>query len=439
MGANRFAAPGSATARLFAEASALIPGGTSKANFNVRPHPLYLTSGRGARVTDLEGVERLDCINNFTALIHGHAFAPVIRAVTEQLERGTAFSSSTPEEIDLARELVARVPSVERIRFGNSGTEGVMMAIKAARAYTGRDRIAKFEGAYHGYYDDVQVSFSSAAPGWGGADEPASLASSGGLVKHRVQETLVLPWNDLDNTERLLMRHRGEIAAVLVDPLSNRMGFIPPAEGFLARLREITRALGILVIFDEVISFRVARGGAQSRYGGDPDLTAFGKIIGGGFPVGATAGRAAVMDVFDPNTSGPRIASGGTFSANPVSMVAGLVTLRALDDQAFDRLADMGARLRGRLNELFGKTGVPGHVTGDGSLFKFVMTVAPLSSYRDTMAAGVEERMGKLFMHLLDAGMLVNTNGLACLSTVMTEGDLDTVVDALQQSLSALA
>src|SRR5580765_4752597 len=145
MGANRFADPGSASARLFAEASTLIPGGTSKANFNVRPHPLYVTSGRGARVMDLEGVERLDCINNFTALIHGHAYPPVIRAVTEQLERGSAFSSSTPEEIDLARELVARVPGVERIRFGNSGTEGVMMAIKAARAYTGRDRIAKFE------------------------------------------------------------------------------------------------------------------------------------------------------------------------------------------------------------------------------------------------------------------------------------------------------
>src|SRR6185436_17047375 len=156
--------------------------------------------------------------NNFTALIHGHAYPPVIRAVTEQLERGSAFSSSTPEEIDLAREFVARVPGVERIRFGNSGTEAVMMAIKAARAYTGRDRIAKFEGAYHGYYDDVQVSFSSGPDNWGPDDAPASTPSSGGVPKHRVQETLILPWNDFDACERLVTRHAGELAAVLVDP-----------------------------------------------------------------------------------------------------------------------------------------------------------------------------------------------------------------------------
>src|SRR5436190_1297821 len=284
MSAYRFLDPSSASARLFAQAQRLIPGGTSKANFNVKPHPFYVASGRGCRITDLDGVERLDAINNFTALVHGHAFPPVVQAVTEQVARGSAFAASTREEVDLAQLLVERVPGVERIRFANSGTEGVMMAIKAARAYTGRDRIAKFEGAYHGYYDDVQVSFSSGPADWGPEHEPTSVPSSRGVPKHRVAETLVLPWNDRDAVERLLTRHAPEIAAVLVDPLSNRMGFIPPAPGFLDHVRRVTRALGILVIFDEVISFRVAAGGAQSRYGGDPDLTAFGKIIGGGFP-----------------------------------------------------------------------------------------------------------------------------------------------------------
>ncbi|HSE95773.1 MAG TPA: aminotransferase class III-fold pyridoxal phosphate-dependent enzyme, partial [Methylomirabilota bacterium] len=225
--------------RLYERARRVIPGGTSKANMHVRPHPLYLASGAGCRVTDVDGVTRLDAINNFTALIHGHAFPPVVEAVTRQVARGSAFAASTPEEVALAELLCARVPGVERVRFGNSGTEAVMMAIKAARAYTGRDRIGKFEGAYHGYYDDVQVSFNSTPANWGPDDAPASVPSSGGIPKHRVQETLVLPWNERDACERLLTRHRGEVAAVLIDPLANRMGFIPPAPGFLTFLRAV--------------------------------------------------------------------------------------------------------------------------------------------------------------------------------------------------------
>ena len=439
MNANRFLEPGSASARLFEEARRVIPGGTSKANFDVRPHPFYLVAGRGCRVTDADGVERLDALNNFTALIHGHAFPPVIRRVTEQLARGTAFAASTPEEVALARLLVARVPGVDQIRFGNSGTEAVMLAIKAARAYTGRDRIAKFEGAYHGYYDDVQVSFDSGPGNWGAPDEPASVPSSGGLPKHRVLETLVLPWNDRDATEALLTRHRREIAAVIVDPLANRMGLIPPAAGFLEFLRQVTRAHGILVIFDEVIAFRVAYGGAQERYGGDPDLAAFGKIIGGGFPVGATGGKAEVMAVFDPGTKGPRIASGGTFSANPVSMTAGVATLEALDRDAYARLEALGARLRARLAEVLRRSPVPGVVMGDASLLRFVMTSDPPRSYRDTVDPVAERRLSRLFMHMLDAGVLIGANGLGCLSTPMGEREIDELVEVTERALHALA
>jgi len=438
MGANRFLEPGSASARLFEDARRVIPGGTSKANFDVRPHPFYFVSGRGCRVTDADGVERLDALNNFTALIHGHAFPPVVARVSEQLARGTAFAASTPEEIALARLLVERVPNVEQIRFGNSGTEAVMMAIKAARAFTGRDRIAKFEGAYHGYYDDVQVSFNSGPDNWGPPDEPASVPSSGGVPKHRVLETLVLPWNDAEATERLLTRSRSEVAAVLVDPLANRMGMIPPAPGFLDHLRRVTRALGILVIFDEVISFRVAYGGAQERYGGEPDLTAFGKIIGGGFPVGATGGRAEVMAVFDPGTRGPRIASGGTFSANPVSMTAGLATLEALDRTAFAQLDALGERLRARLGEVLARGGVPGAVMGDGSLFRLVMTADVPRTYRDTVEPVADRRLSRLFLHLLDAGVLVGANGLGCLSTPMGEREIDEIAEATARALHIL-
>jgi len=338
----------------------------------------------------------------------------------------------------LAKLLVERIPGLEQVRFFNSGTEAVMMAIKAARAFTRRDRLAKIEGAYHGYYDDVQVSFNSTPPQWGPDDQPASLPSSGGIPKHRVQETLVLPWNDPDAAERLITRHKSELAAVIVDPLANRMGFIPPAPGYLKRLREVTRACGILLIFDEVISLRVGYGGAQGRYGGEPDLTTMGKIIGGGFPVGATGGKAEVMAVFDPGTKGPRILSGGTFSANPITMTAGLAAMQAMDQPAFARLEDMGARLRTRLNALFHKSAQPGQVTGDGSLFRFVMVGRTLRNYRDTVEAGVAERADRLFMALLDAGIMVNNNGLACLSTPMREADLNRIEAAFERALSAL-
>ncbi len=437
--ANTFLKPGSQCAQWYREAARYIPGGTSKANLYMRPHPLYVRGGTACWATDLEGVERLDCINNFTSLIHGHAFPPVVQAVTAQLSWGTNFAFSTPDELLLAKLLVERVPGLEMVRFGNSGTEAVMMAIKAARAFTGRDRIAKIEGAYHGYYDDVQVSFHSEPPDWGLDDAPASLPSSGGIPKHRIQETLVLPWNDPEAAERLIARHKNELAAVIVDPLANRMGFIPPAPGYLKHLREVTRAYGILVIFDEVISLRVGYSGAQGRYGGDPDLTAMGKIIGGGFPVGATGGKAEVMAVFDPGTKGPRILSGGTFSANPVTMTAGLAALQALSPACFARLEDMGSRLRSRLNEVFKKSGHPGQVTGDGSLFRLMMVSRPLRNYRDTVEAGADQRSYRLFMALLDAGIMVNDNGLGCLSTPMSETELDQIEGALERAFSSLA
>ena len=437
--ANTFLKPGSRCSEWYREAVQFIPGGTSKANLYMRPHPLFVRGGTGCWVSDLEGVERLDCINNFTSLIHGHAFSSVVQAVTAQLSRGTNFAFSTPEELLLAKLLVERVPGLELVRFGNSGTEAVMMAIKAARAFTGRDRIAKIEGAYHGYYDDVQVSFHSEPPDWGLDDAPASLPSSGGIPKHRVQETLVLPWNDPDAAEHLITHHKNELAAVIVYPLANRMGFIPPAPGYLKHLREVTRAYGILVIFDEVISLRVGYSGAQGRYGGDPDLTAMGKIIGGGFPVGATGGKAEVMAVFDPGTKGPRILSGGTFSANPVTMTAGLAALQALDRAAFSRLEDMGTRLRARLNDVFKRSGRAGQVTGDGSLFRLMMVSRPLRNYRDTVEAGADQRSYLLFMALLDAGIMVNNNGLGCLSTPMGEGELDRMEGALERALSTLS
>jgi glutamate-1-semialdehyde 2,1-aminomutase len=425
------------TERLFEEASRYIPGGTSRLHYYFPPYPIYARRAQGYTLVDADGRERLDFLNNMTSLIHGHADPAIKAAIVAQLDLGTAFSEPSEPEVHLARLLVERVDSLEQIRFANSGTEAVMMAIKAARAYTGRDRIAKFEGAYHGYYDDVQVSFNSRSDDWGPDDAPTSVSSSGGVPKHRVLETLVLPWNDQDACERLVTRYASELAAVLVDPLSNRMGFIPPVEGFLAFLRQLTRRHGILLIFDEVISFRVGYHGAQGRYGGDPDLTAFGKILGGGFPIGATGGRAEVMEVFDPGARGPRIASGGTFSANPVSMTAGLAAMRAMTPLEFDRLERLGAQLRRRLGEAYRGARVPGQVTGEGSLFRLLFTDRPLRSYRDVDQTA-EARMEGLFHALLDGGVLLHTTGLGCLSTPMGEREVEEIAAAVERAVGAV-
>lgn len=436
-GGNVFLDPKSRSARLYEEASRYIPGGTSKANAFFRPYPFYAGFGRGCHFVDADGVDRLDFLNNFTALIHGHADPETMAAVSDQLARGSAFSASCEEEIELARLLVERVPSVEKIRFFNSGTEAVMMAVKAARAFTGKHKLAKFEGAYHGYYDYVQVSYASSAPHWGPREEPRSLPSSDGLAPSVMEDVVVLPYNDREAAERILSKHKDELAALIVDPLSNRMGFVPPREGFLTYLRELTRALGIVLIFDEVISFRISYSGAQGFYGVEPDLTAFGKIIGGGFPVGATGGKAEIMEVFDPSGGKLRVACGGTFSGNPVSMTAGLATMRQLTPQAYERLAALGARLRARANEIYAATRFPGQVTGEGSLFRLVPVSGELVDYRDVVPDAVSAAAwSRLFLALLDEGIIVNPNGLGALSTPMGEDEVDTFVLALERAIA---
>lgn len=439
-GANAFLEPTSTTARLFAEASRYLPGGTSRIHYFSSPYPIYARSGRGCWLTDVEGVERLDFLNNMTSLIHGHAHPAINRAIVAQLERGTAFSEPCEAEVALARLMVERVRSLERIRFANSGTEAVMLAIKLARAFTGRSRIAKFEGFYHGYYDYVQVSFTSPPSTWGPREAPASLPSSGGLAASVVEhDVLTLPYNDRDSVERLLERQGSSLAAVICDPLANRAGFPRPAPGFLDFLREITRAYGIVLIFDEVISFRVGPGGAQGKYGGAPDLTTFGKIIGGGLPIGAVGGRAEIMALLDPTQGPPRVLSGGTFSANPLSMVAGLAALELLTPAEYARLDTLGERLRQGANAILRAAGERAQLSGDGSLFRVVLTDAPIVDYRSSVeGAGPRERLARLHRNLLDEGVIVARDGLGCLSTPMDEAEVERFLAALERAVARL-
>ena len=428
-----------ATRSVFEEARRYIPGGTSRIHYYYDPYPIYGRTASGCRLTDVEGVERTDFLNNMTSLIHGHADSLINQAIIEQLERGSAWSEPSEAEIELARLMVERVDTVEQIRFSNSGTEAVMLAIKLARAFTGRDKIAKFEGFYHGYYDYAQVSFNSTPSNWGPDDSPASVASSGGLTDSVTDDVLVAPYNDRAAVGRLLDAHGSEIAAFITDPLANRAGFPMPAEGFPEFLREITRDYEIPLIFDEVISFRVAYDGAQGKYGGEPDLTTFGKIIGGGLPIGAVGGRAEIMSLLDPTDGPPKVLSGGTFSANPLTMVAGLASMRQMTPDVYERLDELGRRVRVESNAILSDAGEPAQVTGDGSVFRIMMTAGPIVDYRSSVrGASPPGRFAALHKSLLDEGVIVSKDGLGCLSTPMGDAEIDGFLGALERSVARL-
>lgn len=425
------------TEQLFREAATLIPGGTSRLHYYFPPHMIYAERGQGCRLYDIDGVERLDFLNNMTAMVHGHADPDINAAIIDQLSRGTAWSEPGEAEHLVAQHLINRVPSLERIRFANSGTEAVMMAIKLAREFTGRAKLAKFEGHYHGYYDYVQISVGTPATAWGPDDAPAAVPITGGIAPGVVDDVVVLPWNNREATERLLTQHGGSIAALILDPLANRSGMAAPEPGFLEFLAQITRQLGIVLIYDEVISFRLAYGGAQEQFGGRPDLTTYGKVIGGGLPVGAVGGRADIMALLDPTAGKPRVESGGTFSANPLTMVAGLAALTKYNQAAVTRINDLGRTLRERSNAIFAAAGEKAQLAGEGSLFRLMLTAEPIRDYRVSIrTAQPMTRMAELHGKLLREGIIISRIGLGCLSTPMGESELDTFCGALERALA---
>jgi glutamate-1-semialdehyde 2,1-aminomutase len=310
-----------------------------------------------------------------------------------------------------------------------------MNAVRLARAFTGKPKIAKFEGAFHGTHDWVMVSVTPDPKAAGNRRRPKPVAWSAGVPPAVLKHVVVLPWNDAEACAEILEKEAATLACVLVDPLLGIGGILPPAEGFLARLREITERLGIVLIFDEVISFRVAHGGAQERFGVRPDLTTLGKIIGGGLPVGAFGGRADIMDFYDPRKGGPRISQGGTFNANPVTMAAGVATLNALTPDAYARLDALGERLRGGVTRLFAGTRRKGQVTGVGSLFCLHWTTEKLTDYRSSRAKDAELPL-RVFLGLINEGILLTQRGLGACSLAMDDEHIDRFVNALARVLA---
>lgn len=415
-----------ASASLAQDAARVLPGGSTRDTVMRRPYPTYIQSGYGGHLVDADDRPLVDLWFNATTLPLGHTDPRVVKAVGACVARGASFYAPTGLEIDLAREICRRVPSAERVRFTNSGTEAVMLAVRLARAFTGRPLVAKFEGSYHGSYDDV--SWSVSTPGTGPADAPEPVAASAGLMP-AAGRVLVLPYNDLDATVRRLDAHAREVAVLLVEPIANRMGLVQPKPGFLLGLREVSARHRIMLAFDEVISVRLGYHGAQGIAGVTPDLTTLGKLIGGGFPVGAVAGRAEILDVSSPDRP-TRVTHAGTFTANPVTMTAGKATLDALTPAVFDALNAAGGRVRGELRRI--TDGKPLQITGAGSLFKISATGTAIVDHRSSMTCDAHwEELASLA--LLNEGFFLTTRLHGCLSTATSPDDVDRFLAAVER------
>jgi len=398
-----------------ARAEQLLPGGVDspvRAFRSVGGTPRVIERASGARMWDIDGNELIDYIGSWGPMIMGHAHPAVISAVTEAAARGTSFGAPNPGEVALAEEIVAAMPSVEQLRFVSSGTEAAMSAVRLARAFTGRDRIIKMAGGYHGHADALLVRAGSGASG---------LPASAGVTPGAAADTLVIDFNDLDGAARLLAD--GSVAAVIVEPIAANMGVVLPAEGYLAGLRRLTAQHGTLLIFDEVITgFRVARGGAQQLYGVLPDLTVLGKIIGGGLPVGAYGGAARIMGLVAP--LGP-VYQAGTLSGNPVAMAAGLATLRLLTPSVYRQLEAAGAVLEAGLVEAAADAGVPVRVTRIGSLL--------------TVFFDDDARFARFFHAMLDAGVMLppSQHEAWFLSAAHGSAELEATLHAARRAFAA--
>lgn len=421
--------------QLFARAQAVMPGGVSspvRAYRAVGGDPPVIAYGRGARIYDVDGNEYLDYVCAYGPLILGHAPPEVADAVAAAARRGTAYGATSELEIELAEMICAAVPSVQMVRFVNSGTEATMSALRLARAYTGRSKVVKFEGGYHGHADGLLVQAGS-------GQATLSLPDSPGVPASYASETLVAPYNGLQAVRRLFEEQGDDIAAVIVEPVAGNMGVVPPAPGFLQGLRGLTEQYGALLVFDEVITgFRLRYGGAQDLFGVRPDVTCLGKIIGGGLPVGAYGGRREVMEMVAP--LGP-VYQAGTLSGNPLAMAAGIATLRVLQQGAvYQRLEVASIYLEDGLRRAAEEAEVPVRINRAGSMLTVFFSGAPVADYASAKRAD-SKRYAAFFRQMLDRGVFLPPSQFEAmfLSLAHTDGDIEATIDAARIALRSIA
>ena len=425
--------------KLFTQAQKVLSGGVSRNTVFRQPFPNYANTASGCYITDIEGTTRIDFANNMAALIHGHSFPPIIDAVIAQLKKGTAFTLASEIELQFAKHLIKRVKSFERIRFVNSGTEAVMAMIKASRAYTGRPKIAKAEGTYHGTYDFAEVSQTSNPSNWGDLNNPSSVPLAHGTPPSISKDVIIYPYNDIERTLAILDKQAEQIACVIIDPVPHRVGLMPGTVEFIEAINSWTRKNGALMVFDEVITFRVNYGGAQEEYDVEPDLTALGKIIGGGFPVGAVAGKADIMKVFDPHEKNLLLPHSGTFSANPITMTAGFTAMEYFDRRAVKKLNALTKKAVDQIREVIKLEDVPVSITGAGSMFRMHLRKTPPTSYREAYQNVAEKAVvNELLEYMYSKENILMINTFSCmLSTVMTQIEIDKLTEGLQRTFKA--
>ncbi len=414
-----------------ARAGHRVPSGTSRSLLRHPPFPFYVDHTVGVTGTDLDGNTRVDFHNNYTTLVHGHGHPRIVEAVQRQLARGTTYSAPGAQELALAEHLAERVRSVEQVVFNNSGTEAVMVALRIARAVSGRNRIGKFEGGYHGSSDFVMVG----GHGLPAPDDPVRVtvphADVGGLPQAACDDVVLMRYNDVDAVREAVATYGHELAAIIVEPIQGAGGVIPANADFLRVLRDETRRAGIVLICDEVITLRHAVGGAQGYYGFDPDLTTMAKIIGGGFPVGAVGGRREFMRCLEADGT---VANLGTFSANPMTMAAGLAAMELLDESAIAHINALGDLARARLASVIERHALPAQVCGAGSLFQVHWTRTPLTDARAVETADATRNL-LAFLGLANRGVQLSMRGIGALSTPMTTAHIDALAGAFEDTV----
>ncbi len=410
---------------LFNESRNFLPGGVSSPVRAFQPYPFFAKKGKGSRLWDVDGKEYIDYCLGYGPLILGHSPEKIINSVYSQMQKGTTYGVPTKKEIDLARMVVDKVPCADMVRFVNSGTEATMSAIRLARAFTGKNKIVKFEGSYHGAHDYVLVKSGAGA---------ACLPDSPGVPEDTTKNTLSAPFNNEEYVRELIANQGSDIAAIIMEPVMANIGCIEPRQGYLKFLREITAENDILLIFDEVITgFRLSEGGAQEYYGIIPDLVTMGKIIGGGFPMGAFAGSREIMEFISPCGS---VYQAGTFNGNPISITAGLNTLKELDSSFYRDLNEKGKYLRDGIQAILEDNNMDFNLVGLGSMFQIYFSSKKVHNYQDAKKSDTG-KFSTYFNNLLLNGVFIPPSQFECcfLSQAHQKEDLDETLEKMESAL----